>query len=140
MVMQRPAKPCTPVRFRPQPPFIRFTPSQATPKPARFKHLRVFLLCHTVPYDTVKTQSIYGTFDGILKNTAKRYRQNQIFDRRHMLSDFKISKAKPQEKPYKLTDGKGFICSLNRKTASFDGLTIALTASAKPWHLAAILM
>ena len=25
VVMQRPAKPCTPVRFRPQPPFLRFT-------------------------------------------------------------------------------------------------------------------
>ena len=34
MVMQRPAKPCTPVRFRPQPPYRHPKQSNRVPKPA----------------------------------------------------------------------------------------------------------
>ena len=96
-----------PVRFRLSVPIRDSKQSQATPKPASLKTLRVFycpMQCRLIPSKPVM---IDGIFDGILKNTAKRYRQNQLFDRRHMLSDFKISKAKPQEKPYRLTDGKG---------------------------------
>lgn len=65
------------------------------------------MLSHAVP----SKRSVYaGIFVGIGLFRVGRYHQPV---RKPMLSDVEAKKAKPQDKPYKLTDGKGLYLLVN---------------------------
>ncbi len=123
MVMQRPAKPCTPVRFRPQPPY---TVSHSI-KTRNIQSFAGFFWCHAFPCDTVKIRFLpNGQYLDVLKAGAPVIRHGQ------KKSKTSKSRVKPMNEYFfriKLcVDGiNGAVCANKKpaKSLNFAGFCMA---------------
>ncbi len=97
--MQRPAKPCTPVRFRPQPPFpcsSKFIDTHRLRKTIYFIQSCV----HEYPSGSIESHVLVGVVLGVRKSPP-------LVVTPMRLTDNAIRNAQPREKSYKLFEDSG---------------------------------
>ncbi len=128
MVMQWPAKPSTPVRFRPQPPIVNPNRCKEVQKPASYLTWRVFLLSSEMQQDAL-TYRHWWRYIQFFTGACTRL----------PLSDTAIKNAKPTNKPYKMQDEKGMYLLAHpnggkyfRYDYRFDGMRKTLALGTYP--------
>src|SRR5262249_4099639 len=99
--MQRPAKPCTPVRFRPWPPKRSATKSKVVHE----ARLKAGFLSISTPTKSDSVRLNPGEQEGTIGGTWVICWGNQMASK--TLTAVAASKAKPREKNYKLAAGGG---------------------------------